>query len=130
MNFVDSVKSYWTNYAQFKGRTSRTTFWWTALFSILASIAIGLIFPGTYHTEMLFNEVEIRSYDQSTIESLWDLATLIPTLAISVRRLHDTGRSGANFLFIFLPIVGWIILLMYFLQSGKSESNQYGEATA
>ena len=129
MTFFQSAKAFFTNYANFKGRTSRTTFWWTVLFTFLASTAIGLIFPGTSHDVVLWDGNSIKSYDQSAMENLWDLVTFIPSLAVSVRRLHDRDKSGYNMFFVFLPIIGWIILLMYFLQQGSKEPNKYGEAT-
>ena len=133
MNFVSAIRHYWTNYANFKGRTSRATYWWVFLFTVLVSIAISIVFPDRYNSMMgtLANPMDDYGYwTSSPVKGLWQLGTLLPSLAILVRRLHDTGKSGKNAWFALLPVVGWIILFVYTLQQGQTQENKYGEAGA
>lgn len=119
MSFGEAIKSYFSNYAVFRGRSRRSAFWWTVLFTALVSIAAGVINPGSVDENGFRNS--------GTLENLWSLATFIPSLAITFRRLHDTGKSGANVFWIFLPIVGWIILIVALVKDSQAGTNQYGE---
>ena len=105
MTFGESISICFTKYADFTGRASRSEFWWWTLFVILASIATGLI--------------------SDMVSALFSLATLLPGLAVGARRLHDTDRSGWLQLLWFIPIIGWIILIVWFVQEGK-EPNRFG----
>jgi len=123
MSFFDAIKSYFKNYATFKGRARRSEFWFTVLFTFLVSAALSIIFPGP--TEMVWDmEVE----QTSAAENLWSLATLVPSLAVTWRRLHDVGRSGKYFFFILIPIAGIIMLLIELTKDSQAGANQYGES--
>ena len=87
MSFTESISSVFSKYATFSGRARRSEFWWFYLFNVLVNFVLGLI------------NVKI-------ITSLWSLAILLPSLAVTVRRLHDTGKSGW---YILIPIVVAII---------------------
>lgn len=95
-------------FADFKGRARRSEFWYFELFCVL----ISLIFS------IFINE------DVATIAML---ITLIPNIAVSVRRLHDINRSGWWMLIALVPIIGILLLLFWATQEGSSTSNQYGE---
>ncbi len=105
MTFTESIKTCFTKYATFDGRASRSEFWWWSLFTFLASAAAGLI--------------------SGTLSQLFSLAVLLPSLAVSARRLHDTDRSAWFLLLWFIPVFGWIVLLIWAIQHGK-EPNRYG----
>ena len=123
MSFFDAIKSYFKNYATFKGRARRSEFWFTVLFTFLVSAALSIIFPGP--TEMVWDmEVE----QTSAAENLWSLATLVPSLAVTWRRLHDVGRSGKYFFFILIPIAGIIMLLIELTKDSQAGANQFGES--
>jgi len=128
MNFIESIKYYWMNYATFTGRTSRKTFWWIVLFLFLAGSVIDLLFPG--HTVVLDAVSGLKVTQTSTISQLWSLGTLVPSLANAVRRLHDTGKTWVSLLWILLPLVGWIILIVKFAKAGDAGANQFGEVGA
>ena len=99
-------------YAVFDGRAHRTEFWLFFLFSFIISLFLGVIV--------------------GLVESLWfittlyALAVLIPGLAVSVRRLHDTNRSGWWILTGLVPILGWIALLIFYVEDSRPGANQYG----
>ncbi|MFC1893797.1 DUF805 domain-containing protein [Chloroflexota bacterium] len=101
-------------YAVFSGRARRKEYWYFALFSLIISFVLGLI------------EGFATGNDYSVLTSLYGLAVLLPSIGVSIRRLHDTGRSGWWVLIGFIPLIGGIILLIYFLSDSQRETNQYG----
>lgn len=112
------------NYARFKGRTGRREYIYFFLFGLIAAalIPIGAVFSleaidgGALYTIPLILAVIIN------------LLLFIPQIAIDYRRLQDTGRSGMYIFFIFIPIVGSIMLLIWLLSEGTPGPNQYGDA--
>ena len=116
--FVD----YWKNYFNFKDRTSRKDFWMTVLFLVIINIVINLIFPGSSKTTSnSFN------YSFSAVASIWSLATVIPSLAMGVRRLHDINKSGWWILIDLIPLVGIIVLLVFYCSKSVDTDNKYGK---
>ncbi len=102
-------------YAVFEGRATRSEYWYFVLFSFLISIAItiveGILFKGN-----------------NLLGGVYSLAVFIPSLAVGARRLHDTGKSGWWQLLCLIPIVGWIVLIVFLATEGQSESNEYGSS--
>ena len=123
MSFFDAIKSYFKNYATFKGRARRSEFWFTVLFTFLVSAALSIIFSGP--TGMMW---DMAVEQTSAAENLWSLATLVPSLAVTWRRLHDVGRSGKYFFFILIPMAGIIMLLIELTKDSQAGANQYGES--
>ena len=107
-------------YAVFNGRARRTEYWMFALFNLIIAFVLGIV-------EVIFGSPGV-------IGTLYTLAVIIPSIAVSVRRLHDTERSGAWLLIAFVPLIGTIVLLVFMVQDSKPDQNQYGanpkEATA
>ena len=103
------------NYAVFSGRASLNEYWYFVLFNIIIMIGIPIIglITGTLWAGTLLG-------------GIYTLALLIPSIAVSVRRLHDTDRSGWWFLFGLIPLIGTIVFLVFMLQDGKPGANQYG----
>ena len=104
-------------YAVFGGRARRKEYWMFLLFNILISIALGFV-------EGMFGLVTELGFGMISI--VYSLLLLIPSLAVGVRRLHDTGRSGWWLLIVFVPIVGAIALLVFAVQDSESGHNEYG----
>jgi uncharacterized membrane protein YhaH (DUF805 family) len=122
MSFGAAISSFFSKYATFSGRARRSEFWFAVLFTTLVSVAISIVWPGS---EIVINDVTIQ---QSSVPSnLWQLAIFVPSLALSWRRLHDVGRAGTYYLFILIPIVGWILLLIQFLKDSQPGPNAFGE---
>jgi uncharacterized membrane protein YhaH (DUF805 family) len=122
MSFGAAIKSYFLNYVNFKGRARRSEFWFAALFTLLVSIGANIINPGEPQT------MHGWEFDQgSRLGDLWSLATLLPSLSITWRRLHDVNKSGKYFFFIFIPIAGAIMLLIQLTKDSEPGANQYGE---
>ena len=122
MSFVDAIKSYFQNYANFKGRARRSELWWTVLFTALVSTGLSIVFPGGV-VELAGGIMVPQNHP---IVSLWSLATFVPSLAITWRRLHDVSKPGTYFLFILLPIVGWILLLIELVKDSTPGANTFG----
>lgn len=108
MTFGESIRICFSKYADFNGRASRSEFWWWALFTVLASATLSII--------------------SEPLSGLFSLGTALPSLAVGARRLHDTDRSGWFQLIWLIPIIGWIILIVFFAQEGK-EPNRFSSAT-
>ena len=122
MSFGAAIASFFSKYATFSGRARRSEFWFAVLFTTLVSIAISIVWPST--TVVL----DGMSFQQSSLPSnLWQLAILVPSIALSVRRLHDVGRKGTYYLFILIPIVGWIMLFIQFVKDSQPGPNAFGE---
>ena len=126
MGLSESVKSVFGKYATFSGRATRSEYWYFQLFNCLVSIGIMIAC-------FIIGMASGGADGLAGIMLLWNilawiyaLATLIPGLAVGVRRLHDTGRSGWNLLWVLLPLIGSIILLIFFV-TGSQDDNQYGE---
>lgn len=106
------------NYAGFSGRAQRKEFWMFGLFYAIFFIVLGFIDRTM--------EVYSRAMGVGLSSGLFFLAMLLPSLAVSVRRLHDIGKSGAYYFIILIPIVGLIVLIVLWAQDGKPGKNKYG----
>ena len=102
----------WKKYAEFSGRARRQEFWMFVLFNFLASVALGFV-DGILGTSC-------------ALGGLYSLAVLIPALAVGVRRLHDTDRSGWMMLISLIPLVGAIVLLVFLCSDSKPGENRFG----
>ena len=103
-------------YVVFDGRAHRTEFWMFTLISVVISIVLALI------------DVAIGTYGAGggVLQGIYGLAVLLPSLAVGVRRLHDIGRSGWWLLLGLIPLVGIIILIVWWAQEGDAGTNEYG----
>jgi len=125
MGFIDSVKSVlMNNFANFNGRASRSEYWWFYLFTILVAFPLGFI-DGVM---LVIMDVPIDSllWSLSPLTTLFQLAVLIPSLAVGVRRMHDLGKSGWMLLIAGIPCVGIILLIVWLATDGEPHDNAYG----
>jgi len=113
MNGLDYFKMAFQKYADFSTRSRRSEFWYFTLFNTILSYAI-LLGIGAV-SEMI----------GATANMIYSLAAFIPSLAVGVRRLHDTGRSGWWYL-IALTGIGVFVLIFWFATDGVRESNKWG----
>ena len=104
MGFFKAIGSGFGNYTNFSGRARRSEFWWWALFAFLMGILTVIPILGW----------------------LIALAMLLPNLAMQVRRLHDTGHSGWWWFIGLIPIIGFIVLLIFYVTDSKPGPNQWG----
>ena len=113
--FIDCLTK---KYACFSGRARRQEYWLFVLFNLIASIIIGVI------AGVLVSVTNVTAF--AYLGSIYNLAVLIPGLAVLFRRLHDTGRSGWWWLLAFIPIIGWIVLIVFCCLDSQPGDNQYG----
>jgi uncharacterized membrane protein YhaH (DUF805 family) len=115
MNFTQAIQSGFQNYVGFSGRAVRSEYWYWYLFFVLVAIATALI------DFVLFPRVDI-----SPVNTLAELALLLPSVAVSVRRLHDLDRTGWWLFIILIPLIGAIVLLVWFCMRGTVGPNRFG----
>jgi len=104
MNFIDAIKTVFSKYSDFNGRASRPEFWWWMLFVFLASFGIGAV--------------------SDVLSLLFSLATLIPSIAVTARRLHDIDRSGWWQLVGLIPLLGLLVMIYWCVQPAQ-EPNRF-----
>lgn len=123
MRFSESVKSFWSNYSKFKGRARRSEYWWIQLFLVLTNLAVAAI-----DLVLMNGDVErfIANGGGGIVGLIWILVTIVPALAVLVRRLHDTGKSGWWALIGFVPLVGGIVLLVFTVLDSDAGENSQG----
>ena len=109
MNWYLSVVK---NYVGFHGRARRKEYWMFVLFNIIFALILSI--------------VENALGIPSVLTTIYSLALLLPSLAVSVRRLHDTGRSGWWLLISLIPLVGTIILIVFMCLESQESENQHG----
>ena len=117
-NPINALTSCLKRYTKFEGRASRSEFWYWVLSTFIIGFVIGFV-----------GVLTVGEEGTNVIVNILQLALLLPGLAVAVRRLHDTGRSGWNLLWPFLPLIGAIILIVFYCQASR-EANQYGEGPA
>ncbi|EPX1268606.1 DUF805 domain-containing protein [Escherichia coli] len=101
------------NYVGFSGRARRKEYWMFTLINAIVGAIINVI-------------QLILGLELPYLSMLYLLATFLPVLALAIRRLHDTDRSGGWALLFFVPFIGWLVLLVFFCTEGTSGSNRYG----
>lgn len=109
MTFVEAITTCFQKYVDFNGRARRSEYWYFSLFTSLVSAALGVIFG-----------------ESSFLVSLFSLATLLPGLGVTWRRLHDIGKSGVWVLINLIPLVGTIIMIVWCCKDSDPGTNQYG----
>ena len=106
MTFIEAVKFSYKNYANFNGRASRSEFWYWMLYCTVAAIGLAIVFPALY--------------------SIFFLSSIVPSLARVVRRLHDTGKPWLYVLFVLMPLVGGILLIVWYCTKSDGGANRFG----
>jgi uncharacterized membrane protein YhaH (DUF805 family) len=118
------VQRFFRKYVIFAGRASRSEFWWWTLVSFLVSILLSLL-------NALLSDGGFQSEDDSLVvtilSGLWTLAIFVPSIALTVRRLHDTNRSGWWYLLNLIPILGSIVVLIFTLLPSDPAGRQYDD---
>ncbi len=105
-------------YAVFQGRARRREFWMFSLWNVVVALVLAVL-------DVLMG-IFSAAAGLGLLSGLYGLATAIPSLAVTVRRLHDTNRSGWWLFITLVPFVGAIALLVFVLQNSQAEENQYG----
>jgi uncharacterized membrane protein YhaH (DUF805 family) len=120
MSFQDAVRTCLTQkYVDFTGRARRSEYWYFVLFTFIVSIVASII------DTIIGTRSSTTGY--GLVQGLASLALLLPGIAVGVRRLHDTGRTGWWLLIGLIPLVGAIVLIVFFVQDSQGE-NAYGSS--
>ncbi|WP_221795184.1 DUF805 domain-containing protein [Oceanobacter mangrovi] len=101
-------------YVEFSGRARRKEYWMFFLFNFIISAVLGFV-------EGLFG-------GPGFIGILYSLVIFLPSLAVTVRRMHDIGRSGWWILILFVPLIGLLVFLYFMIQEGKDDTNAFGDS--
>jgi len=109
MTFTESISTCFKKYADFNGCARRSEFWWFILFLVVVGIVLQFSFM---------------------LSTIFSIGTLVPSLAAGARRLHDTNRSGWWQLLWLIPVVGWIVLIVFLAQEGTPDSRYATAAEA
>lgn len=106
MDFKTAVSKCFNNYVTFSGRAQRSEFWYFILFTFVVSLVLGIL--------------------DERLSGLWELAVFLPTVSVAVRRLHDLEKSGWWWWLCLIPLIGWIILIVWYATEGTRGANDYG----
>jgi uncharacterized membrane protein YhaH (DUF805 family) len=109
-----AIRSVFSQYIGFSGRASRSEYWIWWGFLVVVFVAIGAV-------ALLFGSTG------QVVASLVSLALFLPNLAVTVRRLHDVGRSGFWLLLVFIPLIGGLVIFVFLLLDSQSEPNKWGQ---
>ncbi len=112
--FVGALKDGFTRYVDFGTRSTRPQFWWWALWSVIFSLGAAIVDTG------------LGAGENGPVGLLVSLVTFLPSIAVAVRRLHDIGRTGWWFLLVFVPVIGWIVLIVFYCMATQNAANQWG----
>ena len=117
LTFTDAVKVCFSKYADFSGRARRQEYWYFVVFNMVAQAILNFV------GRLIFGADSSMS---TALTGLFSLAVFIPSLAVTWRRLHDVDKSGAYYLFMLIPLVGWIIVLVQLCKDSQPGQNRFG----
>ena len=117
MGIQEAVATCFAKYVGFEGRATRPEYWWWVLFVVAVAVILQIVGAIVLGAD---------SGAGGVLSGLFYLATFLPGLAVSVRRLHDTDRSGWWLLIAFIPLIGSLVLLYFMVQPGTPGPNRFG----
>lgn len=126
--FLAALRRFFQNYAVFRGRASRSEFWWPMLVIVLFPVAVQVI-NGLVTGDWRPIDTRVVQGAPDVIVLVFSLITLLPMLAMTWRRLHDTNRTGAWFFLVVLPLIGWIALALLLSMRGERGGARFDPAS-
>jgi uncharacterized membrane protein YhaH (DUF805 family) len=124
MSFGQAIASGFRKFVTWKGRASRSEFWWWYLFAVIVSIPFSAIYQASTVSSAMAGEPSEVFTPAYFLLSLVSLVLFVPTLSAAVRRLHDTNHSGGWCLIFFVPF-GFIVLLVFLLKQSDVGANRF-----
>jgi len=118
VGFGEAIRRAIRSYATFSGRATRAENWWWLLFIVLSGIVLGVV-DNLTDTKGMFG-------DSGLLGQLFEIAVLVPSLALGARRLHDINKTGWWLLLLFVLVIGWIVLIIWAIKRGDEGPNKYG----
>lgn len=116
IGFGEAIQICLNKYADFKGRASRAEYWWFILFMFIVGC-----FRGILNRFGMVGQI---------ISGLVGLAFIVPQLAVCWRRMHDIGKGGGWWFICFIPVVGWILWIVWCCQPSEQYPNRFGDVPA
>lgn len=126
MTFQDSVKTCFSKYVTFSGRAARSEYWWFMLFVFAGNIVLSIVDSTLFGTTVVTDTGFSASTDTPVLSGLFGLATILPGISVAVRRLHDIDKSGWWYWIILVPLIGFILLIVWFATGGTRGPNRFG----
>ncbi|HRY10801.1 MAG: DUF805 domain-containing protein [Actinobacteria bacterium] len=132
MSFGQAISSGFKKYAVFRGRASRSEFWYWVLFYIIVSFILNILdnlfgFQVSTVTNLETGDSVTSVYNPGWLSSIWALVVLLPTISIAVRRLHDVNKSGWWWWLGLICCIGPLILIFaFYIKEGDAGDNNYG----
>ncbi len=128
MNMPEAVQSVLGKYATFQGRASRSEYWWFVLAFLLFALLVNKIEGAVFAPMLGFEAFDPAAGNPMSM--IVSLALFLPTLAVAIRRLHDIDRSGWWYLIGFVPLIGVLVLIYWYVQPGTAGDNTFGPPPA
>ena len=134
MGFGSAVRSCFGKYASWQGRAPRSEFWWFQLFVVVVSFvlsaldaALGLVVDlGSETVETTSGPITFFNGDLGALSTIWAIVIFLPSLAVLVRRLHDTDRTGWWYWILLVPCIGPIVIIVFMLLPSTRGDNRFG----
>lgn len=123
MDFGTALKAFWSNYSNFKGRSRRSEYWFIELFLVITNVVVAVVDLALMNWDV---DRFIANGGGGIVGLIWILATIVPAIAVLIRRLHDTNRSGWWALIGLVPLAGAIVLLVFTVEDSNKGDNRYG----
>lgn len=127
--FGQAITRFFKRYASFSGRSSRSEFWWVQLAFVIVNTLLGLI--AAPFAKQVPTGSEILPYMTqypgwyTFIAGVIGVATIVPSLALTWRRLHDSNLAGPYFFLALIPVVGWIVLIVFYVRASRPEGRRF-----
>lgn len=118
MGFSEAISTVFSKYAVFEGRARRSEYWYFTLFNVIVEVVLGLL--------LQFTQGKSGSMIFILINAAYSLAVLIPSLAVAWRRLHDIGKPGYFYFIGLIPLIGTILMLLWYTRDSEPGTNMYG----
>jgi len=126
MDFMTAVKTCFSKYVTFSGRAQRSEFWWFALFTIVVNFILTIVDSTLFGTVTTGAGSFQAQTDMPFLSGIFGLAVFLPSISVAVRRLHDTDRSGWWWWLILIPLIGFIVLIVFYATRGTAGANRFG----
>ncbi|MCI2395415.1 DUF805 domain-containing protein [Aliiroseovarius sediminis] len=127
MSFMESIRTCFSKYVTFQGRAQRSEFWYFVLFVFVGQLLLGVVDSVLFGTVTTYEGGFEAQTNTPILSGLFGLVTLLPGISVVVRRLHDTDRSGWWYWMFLIPLIGFIILIVWFASKGTHGPNRFGD---
>jgi uncharacterized membrane protein YhaH (DUF805 family) len=128
VGFSEAIKLYYSNYANFSGRASRSEYWFVSLYSAIVAVPLYILAFSSGSIDPYTGVAQPNGMWMGLI-GLWFLVNFIPSLSVLWRRLHDVNKSGGYYFIALIPLVGAILVLIALCTEGDAQQNRFGPAS-